>query len=411
MSAAPAVSESVRNRIVWFANLGHSLDHYIMLIYPTTILAMEKAFPDVSYGTLLNLSLGAFVLIGLGSLPAGWLGDRWSRRGMMIVFFFGSGIACLATAATSSFTSLAIGLGAIGLIASIYHPVGAPMMVASASPAKLGRVIGLNGVFGNLAIAAAPFATGAITDFMGWRFAFIIPGLVALAVGLAFTLMVPDAAERATRRSPHARSYSRATLIRVFGILFFCTFAGGLVFNVASVTFPKLFEERLPGLVHSTTAAGAVTAAVMVVGAIAQLTVGRAMDRFSLGAVFLVTALLQAVGMFFLIDAMGLAAPGVAMVAMLGQFGQVTVNEAMTAKYAPDRLRGRIYAVRYFMSFAVAAFAVTMAARLHDASGNFIVAYRVLAISAAAIFIGALLFPRRDSEQQQTAPAAIQPAE
>ena len=112
-----------------------------------------------------------------------------------------------------------------------------------------------------------------------------------------------------------------------------------------------------------------------------------------------------------LIDAMGLAAPGVAMVAMLGQFGQVTVNEAMTAKYAPDRLRGRIYAVRYFMSFAVAAFAVTMAARLHDASGNFIVAYRVLAISAAAIFIGALLFPRRDSEQQQTAPAAIQPAE
>ena len=165
MSAAPAVSESVRNRIVWFANLGHSLDHYIMLIYPTTILAMEKAFPDVSYGTLLNLSLGAFVLIGLGSLPAGWLGDRWSRRGMMIVFFFGSGIACLATAATSSFTSLAIGLGAIGLIASIYHPVGAPMMVASASPAKLGRVIGLNGVFGNLAIAAAPFATGAITDW------------------------------------------------------------------------------------------------------------------------------------------------------------------------------------------------------------------------------------------------------
>jgi MFS family permease len=408
MSAAP---ERVKNRIIWFANLGHSLDHYIMLIYPTTILAMEKAFPEVSYGTLLQLSLGAFVLIGLGSLPSGWLGDKWSRRGMMVVFFFGSGVTCLATAATNSFFTLAAGLGAIGLVASIYHPVGAPMMVASASPGRLGRVIGLNGVFGNLAIAAAPFITGAVTDLIGWRFAFILPGIVALAIGTAFVLMVPEAAERATRRSPHAGQYSRFTILRVFGILFFCTFAAGLVFNVASVTFPKLFEERLPDLVQSATAAGAVTTAVTIVGALAQLTVGRCMDRFSLGTVFLVTSGLQMVGLFFLINAFGLSAPAAAMVAMLGQFGQVTVNEAMTAKYAPDHLRGRIYAVRYFLNFAVAAFAVTMAARMHDAAGDFIGTYRILAICGALIFVGALLFPRRDAEQQPTRPAAIQPAE
>ena len=410
-AAMSEVPERVRNRIVWFANLGHALDHYVMLIYPITILAMEKAFPAVSYGTFLDLSLGAFVLIGLGSLPAGWLGDKWSRRGMMIIFFFGSGVACLATAATSSFSSLAAGLGAIGLVASIYHPVGAPMMVASASPARLGRVIGLNGVFGNLAIAAAPFVTGAVTDLVGWRFAFILPGLVALALGAAFVLMVPDAAERATRKSPHAGNYARFTVFRVFGILFFCTFAAGLVFNVASVTFPKLFEERLPDLVHSATAAGAVTTAVTIVGALAQLTVGRAMDRFSLGTVFLVTSGLQMVGLYILIDAFGLTAPGAAMLAMLGQFGQVTVNEAMTAKYAPDRLRGRIYAVRYFLNFAVAAFAVSMAAKLHDATGNFVGTYRVLAICGALIFVGALLFPRRDVEQQPARSAAIQAAE
>jgi len=407
MSAAP---EPAKNRIIWFANLGHSLDHYIMLIYPTTILAMEKAFPDVSYGTFLQLSLGAFVLIGLGSLPSGWLGDKWSRRGMMIIFFFGSGLACLATAATSSFTMLAVGLGAIGLFASIYHPVGAPMMVACAPPERLGRVIGMNGVFGNLAIAAAPFVTGAVSDLYGWRVAFILPGIVALAMGTAFVAMVPDEAERATRKSLHAGRYSRFTLIRVFGVLFFCTFAAGLVFNVASVTFPKLFEERLPDLVHSATTAGAVTAAVTLVGALAQLTVGRCMDRFSLGTVFLVTAGLQMIGLFFLIDAFGFTAPGAAMVAMLGQFGQVTVNEAMTAKYAPDRLRGRIYAVRYFLNFAVAAFAVTMAAKTHDATGNFVGTYRILAVCGALIFVGALLFPRRDAART-AAGAAMQPAE
>ncbi len=400
-----------KRRIIWFANLGHALDHYIMLIYPTTILALEKAFPEVSYGSLLQLSLGAFVLIGLGSLPSGWLGDKWSRRGMMIIFFFGAGVACLATAATNSFFALAAGLGAIGLVASIYHPVGAPMMVASASPERLGRVIGLNGVFGNLAIASAPFITGAVTDLFGWRLAFILPGIAALAIGAAFVLTVPDAAERATRKSAHAREYSRFTVFRVFGILFFCTFAAGLIFNVASVTFPKFFEERLPDLVHSATAAGAVTTAVTIVGALAQLTVGRAMDRFSLGTVFLVTSGLQMIGLFFLVDAFGFAAPSAAMVAMLGQFGQVTVNEAMTAKYAPDRLRGRIYAVRYFLNFAVAAFAVTMAARMHDATGGFTGTYRILAICGALIFVGALLFPRRDVEPITSARTNVQAAE
>ena len=404
-----AVPERAKRRIILFANVGHALDHYIMLIYPTTILALEKAFPEVSYGSLLQLSLGAFVLIGLGSLPSGWLGDKWSRRGMMIIFFFGAGVACLATAATNSFLTLATGLGAIGLIASIYHPVGAPMMVASASPERLGRVIGLNGVFGNLAIASAPFITGAITDLFGWRLAFILPGFAALAIGAAFVAMVPDAAERSTRKNIHAKEYSRFTVFRVFGILFFCTFAAGLIFNVASVTFPKLFEERLPDIVHSATAAGAVTTAVTIVGALAQLTVGRAMDRFSLGTVFLVTSGLQMVGLFFLADAFGLAAPSAAMVAMLGQFGQVTVNEAMTAKYAPDRLRGRIYAVRYFLNFAVAAFAVTMAARMHDATGGFTGIYRILAICGALIFVGALLFPRRDTAP--SASASVQPAE
>jgi MFS family permease len=404
-----AVPERAKRRIILFANVGHALDHYIMLIYPTTILALEKAFPEVSYGSLLQLSLGAFVLIGLGSLPSGWLGDKWSRRGMMIIFFFGAGVACLATAATNSFLTLATGLGAIGLIASIYHPVGAPMMVASASPERLGRVIGLNGVFGNLAIASAPFITGAVTDLFGWRLAFILPGFAALAIGAAFVAMVPDAAERSTRKNIHAKEYSRFTVFRVFGILFFCTFAAGLIFNVASVTFPKLFEERLPDIVHSATAAGAVTTAVTIVGALAQLTVGRAMDRFSLGTVFLVTSGLQMVGLFFLADAFGLAAPSAAMVAMLGQFGQVTVNEAMTAKYAPDRLRGRIYAVRYFLNFAVAAFAVTMAARMHDATGGFTGIYRILAICGALIFVGALLFPRRDIAP--SASASVQPAE
>ena len=44
--------------------------------------------------------VGAFMLFGLGSLPAGRLGDLWGRRQMMLVFFFGMGASALLVALT-----------------------------------------------------------------------------------------------------------------------------------------------------------------------------------------------------------------------------------------------------------------------------------------------------------------------
>jgi len=68
-----------------FMNVGHALDHYCMLIFTTAVLTMEDAFAD-GYGRLLLLTTWSFVFFGGASIPAGWLGDRWSRRGMMVVF-------------------------------------------------------------------------------------------------------------------------------------------------------------------------------------------------------------------------------------------------------------------------------------------------------------------------------------
>ena len=75
-----------------FLNLGHALDHLFMLIFPTVVLAMAPEFGR-TYSEMLPLSLGGFIMFGACSLPAGWLADRWSRRGMMVVFFIGIGAA------------------------------------------------------------------------------------------------------------------------------------------------------------------------------------------------------------------------------------------------------------------------------------------------------------------------------
>src|SRR5437899_4935683 len=93
-----------------FSSIGHFFAHLLMLLYPTVVLVLEGRW-GMSYGDLLSLSLGGFVLFGLGALPAGWLGDRWSAERMMVVFFVGTGGAAIATAFADSPVAVVLGLG------------------------------------------------------------------------------------------------------------------------------------------------------------------------------------------------------------------------------------------------------------------------------------------------------------
>ena len=51
---------------------------------------------------------------------------------MMLVFFFGIGAAALLAALTQNAWQLAAALALLGAFASIYHPVGIPMLVQHA---------------------------------------------------------------------------------------------------------------------------------------------------------------------------------------------------------------------------------------------------------------------------------------
>src|SRR5262249_59338392 len=124
-----------------FSSAGHFFAHLLMLLYPTVVLALEGRW-GMSYGDLLSLSLGGFVLFGLGALPAGWLGDRWSDEGVMVVFFIGTGGAAIATGLTGGPVALALGLAAIGVFGSIFPPVGTALV--GRRPQKPARAAGVH---------------------------------------------------------------------------------------------------------------------------------------------------------------------------------------------------------------------------------------------------------------------------
>ncbi len=392
-------------RVIAFINAAHFIDHMFMLIFPAAVIAIGPAFGR-SYGEMLALSLGGFVAFGAGSIPSGWLGDLWSRRNMMAVFFVGIGVATVLTAFATTPATIAVALTGIGLFGSIYHPVGTAMLTAHAE--KVGREIGINGVWGNLGVASAALVTGGLIQFFGWRAAFMVPGLVSIAVGVLFLALVPDrpAAKRAVARA--MVTLDRATLIRAFAVLAVVTVAGGIVFNASTVSMPKLFAERLGEIARTPFAVGAAVFAVFALGSVAQIIVGRLIDRHSLRRVFMPLSALQAPALLAASVAGDWTLLAVAVALMFAVFGQVTINDGMVARYTSEAWRARAYALRYLVSFGASAASVPLVAFMHDRAGGFGTLFLVLAVFGAVVFLGAVAFPGRSEVVPAPEPAAAE---
>jgi len=397
-------------------NIGHLLDHLFMLVFATVAaLALYREW-DLGYAELLAYATPGFFAFGLFSLPAGWLADKWSRDGMMCVFFIGIGLASLATSFAETPVQIGIGLFVIGMFAAIYHPVG--LAIVTSKWRDIGIRIAANGVWGNLGVAGAALITGFLIDNGGWRLAFVIPGLVSIGFGLAYLGLrwTGIHAESDARKAMAAvievktsPSY-RALLIRVSAIVFMTTAVSSIIFQATTFALPKIFEERLQGLAIElsawidgiaasgqgdvATVIGSLAFIVFAVASIAQLVVGSMLDRFGPRPVFMVVATVQLV--FF--SAMPGLTDGVALAAalgfMLGAFGQIPINDYMIGKTAQGAYKARIYGVRYVVSFTVLALTLPLIAIVYQHWG-FDTLFRILAGAAAAILVIVAALPKR----------------
>jgi MFS family permease len=390
-----------RDYLVPFINLGHLLDHLVMLVFPTVVLALGREWGR-PYSELLPLALGGFIAFGAFAIPAGWLADHWSRYKMMAVFFFGIGGALFLTGFASSPWQIAAGLTLTGMFAAIYHPVGIAMLVAS--PKNLGMALGWNGLWGNLGLAFAAIVSGALMDLWGWRAAFFIPGLLSAAAGVAFLLMVPDPGPVQKKSKTIGLHLDRATMTQIFVILLVATACGGIIFNSTTVAMPKIFDERLRSLTETNVGIGALVAVVYSIAAFAQVLMGVLMSRFDMKHLMIGVGLIQIPLLFAAATLDGWAMLVVALLMMMAIFGQIPLNDGIVGKYVADEFRARVLSVRYVVSLGVASLAVPMIAVLHRTEGGFRNVFMVLGILASAIFLSALFFPSR--RRMETAKAA-----
>ena len=380
-------------------NVGHFLDHLFMLIFATVAaLALTREW-GLGYADLLKYAAPGFFAFGVFALPAGWLADRWSRDGMMSVFFIGIGLASIATALARTPFEVGVGLFVVGVLAAIYHPVGLALVVQKWK--NTGMRIAVNGVWGNLGVASAALLTGYFIDNGGWRTAFVVPGIVSILVGIAYTaLQWPEIVAPRPRMKTKGAAVAgqsaelKALLLRVSLIVFLTTAVSSIVFQSTTFALPKVFDERLGGLAISATAIGQLAFVVFAVGSMGQLIVGHFLDRLGPRTVFIAAAALQVVFFAAMPGLADWAALACAFIFMLAAFGQIPINDYMIGRLADGEYRARIYGVRYVVSFTVLAAALPLISFVYQSWG-FDALFRVLAVSAAVILAAVILLPRK----------------
>jgi len=397
-------------------NIGHFLDHLFSLIFATVAaLALSREW-GLGYSDLLAYATPGFFAFGLFSLPAGWLADKWSRDGMMSVFFIGIGAASIATSYAQTPLQISIGLFGIGIFAAIYHPVG--LAIVTAKWKNTGMRISVNGVWGNLGVACAALITGYMIDNGGWRMAFVLPGVASIMIGIIYAgLRWQDFGAKEVTSKPTGagkdQTFSpdyKTLLMRVSAIVFLTTAVSSIIFQSTTFALPKIFDERLQGIAGSVvdwlqfidlpgrtdiaTMVGVFAFVVFAVASIAQLVVGGLLDRYGPRQVFMGVAAIQIV--FFtampgLHDGLALA---VAFGFMLGAFGQIPINDFMIGKMASGEFRARIYGIRYVVGFTVLAATLPLIAFVYENWG-FDTLFRILTGAALVILAAVTMLPRK----------------
>ena len=384
--------------LIPFINLGHALDHLVMLIFPTVVLALSRDL-NRPYAELLPLSLGGFIAIGVLGLPSGWLGDRWGRYKMMTVFFFGLGGALILTGFATELWQIAAGLTVLGMFASIYHPVATAMIVAD--PKVMGRVLGWNGLYGNLGLAFAAVVSGALMDSFGWRSAFFVPGAICIAAGFGWLRYVPDPGAIIKTGKKAALHVDMRTMYRIIAVLLIATSCGGLIFNATTISMPKVFDERLVALTHTSLGIGLLVSMVYTIAAFSQVIIGPMIDKHDLRTLLMPIALCQVVLLFLASQLDGWPMLIVAVLMMLSVFGQIPLNDAIIGRYTPDEYRSRVFAIRYLVTFGVAAMAIPMIVHFHSTSG-FRSVFILLSMLATLTLMASFFFPSRAALKKQS---------
>ena len=234
---------------------------------------------------------------------------------------------------------------------------------------------------------------GLFADYAGWREAFFLVGLASVGLGLGWIRIVKttdlEIKSSAKKSVNPSRNWQKVLLVVAITAT-----VGGFIFNSMTVSLPKVLDDTLSGFAMSSTEVGAIASVVYALAAFTQIVVGNAIDKYRIKPIFLAFVAAQAVFLYLASFTNGWLMVLISLVIMVLVFGQIPINDTLIARYTPDTWRGRVYSVKYVLTFTVSAAVVPSIAWLYDDSGGFTLMFTLSAIAALIITVAVLAMPR-----------------
>jgi len=374
-----------------YINIGHFLDHFMMLIFAKAAFDAGRHF-GLSYDEIIIYGTLGLFLFGAAAPLAGWLADKYSRSLIIIIYPFGVSLGAFLCFLSSSPIMLGISIGVIGFFAAIFHPVGIAMLIRDSN--KVGIRLGVNGVWGNMGVAAAPVLTGFIILNSNWQLSFLVPSLICLIFGIAQLrgFKEIDIKEEKTKQKISNGLVEGWKIVLLS--LTMTTLAGGFIFGSLTFLIPRIFEVNLSGISVDIAITGLLAGIVYAIASLSQVGVGYLIDRYSpkiiLGFV--------GIGQFFLIYLSSLyidyALFFVMLMAMFFVFGQVPITDAILVRYVDDQWRARILSVKFLINLCAGASVLPLVSLFLGYGYTFSDLLTILSCLAIFVVISAYMLPK-----------------
>jgi len=380
-----------------YINISHFLDHFIMLIFAKAAYDAGRHF-GFTYDEIIVYGAIGFVLFGGMAPVAAQLADRFSRSLLMVIFHFGIGIGAIMAGLSQSIYHLAAAIGVIGIFAAIYHPVGIPMLVKSNK--FIGYRLGVNGVFGNMGVAAAPLITGLLLTVGDWRLCFILPGVFCLFYGMAFArALKPDQDGPAKARASAADSFA-PNWKRALAAMALSTASGGFIFGAMTFIVPRYFEISMTNISTSVAITGLLASLVYAVASFSQIAIGWLIDRYSPKNILFIMAVGQALFIYLAAQFNDLALFVAMLLAMSFVFGQIPITDAILSRYVPDAWRGRVFSVKFLLNLTIGASVLPACGLILQAGFSMTTLFTIMSAVAVLIVLAAFILPQQQSDQR-----------
>ena len=374
-----------------YINIGHFLDHFMMLIFAKAAFDAGRHF-GLSYDEIIIYGTLGLFLFGAAAPLAGWLADKYSRSLIIIIYPFGVSLGAFLCFLSSSPIMLGFSIGVIGFFAAIFHPVGIAMLIRDSN--KVGVRLGVNGVWGNMGVAAAPVLTGFIILNSNWQLSFLVPSIICLIFGIVQL----KGFKQINIKEEKTKQKTSNGLVEGWKIvllsLTMTTLAGGFIFGSLTFLIPRIFEVNLSGISVDIAITGLLAGIVYAIASLSQVGVGYLIDRYSpkiiLGFV--------GIGQFLLIYLSSLyidyALFFVMLMAMFFVFGQVPITDAILVRYVDDQWRARILSVKFLINLCAGASVLPLVSLFLGYGYTFSDLLTILSFLAIFVVISAYMLPK-----------------